>query len=84
VEPKTFLKAMLIMWGLGAGAGYALRKSGIDELVMAKLRARVDGNNRRYARIMGEEIGSRIIILSSAPVVHPILDPEREPEAGGR
>jgi hypothetical protein len=79
MEPSTFLRAMIATWLLGAGAGYAIRRSGLDQVVMARVQARIDKNNRRYAAILADEIGDRIIVIGSPALA---LAPEQEMEAG--
>jgi hypothetical protein len=81
MEPSTFLRAMLTMWLLGAGAGYAVRRSGLDQVVIDRFHAITDRNNRRYAAILAEEIGDRIIVVSNTAL---LPAPERETEAGQR
>jgi hypothetical protein len=79
MEPSTFLRAMLTMWLLGAGAGYAVRRSGLDQVIIDRFHAIADRNNRRYAAILAEEIGDRIIVIGSPALA---LAPEQEMEAG--
>jgi hypothetical protein len=67
MEPSTFFKCCLGMYISGAMAGYAIRKNGVDKMIMSRVRARIERNQRSYARILGEEISSRIIIVAPAP-----------------
>ena len=67
MEPSTFLRVVLGAYISGAMAGYAVRKTGLDEMIMSRVRARIERNQRNYARVLGEEIGARIIIVTPAP-----------------
>lgn len=71
MEARTFFRALAVAWALGAGTGYAVRRSGIDERFNDWRKARVEASNRRYAQIMGEEIGSRIIVVTPVPEIGP-------------
>lgn len=69
---------MAFALALGAGVGYGVRYSGLDKRVNDIFKARVEASNRRYAAILGEEIGTRIIILKSDPELTTLPDSGKE------
>jgi hypothetical protein len=84
MEPSAFFRCVFLAYVAGAIGGYVTRKSGLDQLVMARVQARIDKNNRRYAAILAEEIGDRIIVVSNTALLPAASCEERETEAGQR